>query len=105
MVVVASLRFGVARALVAEELAECCEARPAVDEQIPVVVADLVAQMAEHGSIAFVQTLPQRLAMGVVGLHDVQREAALVVARVDRPLGRRVDRAGVRRAEGRARAA
>src|SRR5882672_12822449 len=95
LVIVASLRFGVARALVAEELAECRQARTAVHEQIPIVVADLVSQVAEHGPIAFVQALPQRLAMGAVGLDDVQREAAFVVARVDRLLRRRVDLAGV----------
>ena len=69
------------RALVAEQLAEALRAScVSRDQPVPVVVADLVAQVAEHGAIALAHLLAHVLAKREVGLVDVERDDAVVVA-------------------------
>ncbi len=52
LLVVALHRLVVVERVVAEELAKCAEQVAVPDEPVPVVVADLVPQVAEHGAIA-----------------------------------------------------
>ena len=61
-----------------------------------VVVADLVAQVAEHGPVGLAHLLAHRLPVRVVGLGEVERDHAVGVAGGDRLAARW--RAGRRRA-------
>ena len=78
-------------ALVAEQRAEIFDQLGVLDEPIPVVMADLVPQMAEHRAVRLVEPLTHRFAVRVVGFHDVHRQLALVVADHHGVLRRRVD--------------
>ena len=66
---------GVAGPLVAEQLAAARQvtqrARAGFDEDVLVVVADLVAEVAQHRAVRLAESHPQRLAVGVKGFHQV----------------------------------
>ncbi len=71
--------FGlVVGAFVAEQLAALVEvaggAVAGFDEDVLVVVADLVAEVTEHGPVGLAETHPQRLAVGVEGLDEIDRD-------------------------------
>ena len=82
--VVACDRVAVAHRLVAEQLAALVEvfvcARTGFDEDVLVVVADLVAEVAEHRAVRLAKSDPQRLAIVVERLDDVDRDDAARVA-------------------------
>ena len=79
-VVVAAQRRRVVGPLVAEELAEAVEPRRRVDQQVPVVVADLVAEMADQRAVGLAHLGADALAHGVLGLLGVERDHAHLVA-------------------------
>ena len=53
------------------------------DQPVPVVVADLVAEMAEQRAVGLAHLGAPLFALGVVGLGDIERDQALVVAGQD----------------------
>ena len=71
---------GVVPFLVAEKLAEAGEAGRPGDELVPVVMGDLVTEMAEEGAVGFVQADALALAFLIVGFGDVDGDLALGVA-------------------------
>ncbi len=84
--VVALDGVGVAGPLVAEQLAALVEQRASsVDEHPLVVVADLVAEVAEHRAVRLAEPDAQRFAMVVEGLGEVDGDDAVGVADHDRP--------------------
>ena len=66
-------------AVVTEQLAERLEGTAIPDQPVPVVVADLVTQMAEHRAIGLAHLLAHVLAERGIRLGDVQRDDAFVV--------------------------
>jgi hypothetical protein len=81
-------RVGVALALVTEQLAELLE-QVVLDELLPVEVADLVAEVAEHRPVGLVHLDAQTLPVDVVALGQVERDDAVAVACGDPLLGAR----------------
>ena len=79
LVVVALQRVGVVGALVAEQLAERLVPARTRDEPVPVVVADLVPQVAEQRAVGLVQRVRGLLARDVVRFLDVDRDDAVRV--------------------------
>ena len=72
LLVVALERLGVAGPLVAEQLrGKRVEPGGAPDQPVPVVVADLVAEVAQQRAVGLVHGVPDLLALGVVGLLHV----------------------------------
>jgi hypothetical protein len=67
-------RLLVVHALVAEDAAVGGQPRTVANQSIPVVVADLVPKMTQHGSVTFAELLAQLLAEGIIGLGDVDRD-------------------------------
>ena len=59
----------------------------------PVVVADLVAEVAEHGAVGLAELVADPLAVGVVGLGQVDGDEAVLVAggHVVEPTGQQVE--------------
>src|SRR5580698_1874336 len=55
-------------------------------QPIPVIMADLVAEMAKRCAIELPHFLPEALALGVVGLGDVDGNKAIHMSRHDRRL-------------------
>ncbi len=74
-------RLVIVGALVAEKLMEALKAAGIVaDQPIPVVVAELVAEMAEQRAVVLAHLGTHLLAFGGIGLGDVERDQAVVVA-------------------------
>ena len=75
-------------AFVAEQLAALVEvalgARAGFDQDVLVVVADLVTEVSEHGAVRLAEPHPQRLAIGVKGLDEVDRDHPAGVSDRDR---------------------
>ncbi len=80
LLVVALHRLVVVERVVAEELAKCAEQVAVPDQPVPVVVADLMPQVAEHGAIGLAHLLAHVFAKRRVGLGDVERDDAFIVA-------------------------
>jgi hypothetical protein len=78
---VALERRPVVLTLVAEQRAVALARRAVGDEQRPVVMGDLVAEVPQDGAIRLAQPLAQRLAVRVVGLVHVERDDPVGVAR------------------------
>ncbi len=72
--------LGVAGPLVAEQRTALAEQRLVRDQHLLVVVADLVAEVAEHRAVRLAEPHAQRLAVGVEGLREVDRDHAVRVA-------------------------
>src|ERR1700685_1285703 len=77
--VVMTQRLGVIRTLVTEEATKFFQPRAAAHESVPVIVSDLVAEMAEQGAIGLVLSDTLTLSFDVIGLIDVERNEAVVV--------------------------
>src|SRR5215207_10316729 len=80
-------------ALVAKNQPEAFQALVASDQHVPVVMSDLMPEVAEQRPIGLAHGLAPALPLGVVGLSDVDGDQAVVVARQDgrrqrRPFGR-----------------
>ena len=75
--------------LVAEQGSKRVEVIGVDDEAPPVVVADLVAEVAEHGAIRLTELLADELAMGVIGLGEVEGDHAGIVSGDHVPTPRR----------------
>ena len=81
--------FGlVVGAFVAEQLAAVVEvargAGAGFDEDVLVVVADLVTEVSEHGPVGLAEPHPQRLAIGVEGLDEIDRDHPVGMSDRDR---------------------
>ena len=84
-------RLAIVLGVVAEHRPAGLELAPVPHEYVPIMMADLVAEMAKHAAIWLVQLRPAPLALGAVGLCQRNRHNALVVAGHDldaRTLGR-----------------
>ena len=66
---------------VAENLAPAFDEAAVAHQQVPEIMADLVAKVAEQRAIWLVHDGAPPLALGVVGLFDRERDQAVVVAR------------------------
>src|SRR5262249_57446082 len=55
------------------------------DKTVPLVVADLVAEVSQDGAVGLVMQLALLLALHVIGLGNVDRDEPVVVARQDAP--------------------
>ncbi len=64
---------------IAEQGAKALQPVGAGDQPVPVVVADLMAEMPEQRAVGLMHGLAHRFACGVVGLVEVQRDQAGVV--------------------------
>ena len=89
VLVVLIQRLRIVLALVAEERTPALEARAGLHQPLPVVMADLVAEVSKHRSIRLVQGDAPLLALGIVGLAEVQGDHAARMAGFHR-LARRV---------------
>src|SRR5580658_8875361 len=72
-------RLTVVLRVVAEHGPAGLELAPVPHEYVPVMMADLVAEMAKHAAIRLVQLRPATLALGAIGLRQRDRHDALVV--------------------------
>ena len=93
--VMALQRRAVVLALVAEQLPERLDVGRIAHQAVPVVVRDLVAEMAEQRAVGLAHLPPHALALGIVGLGEVDGDEAVVVAGHHR-LGRRAVRRQLR---------
>ena len=66
--------------LVAEQRTTGFEPVAVGNQAVPVVMSDLVPQMADQGAIRLVHVGARAFAMHIVGLDDVERDQAVVVA-------------------------
>jgi len=81
VVVVALERIPVGRiVVVAEQGAECRLTTPA-HQQLPIIVADLVAEMPDQGAMGLLHVDAAALALGVVGLVQIDGDTAARVPR------------------------
>src|SRR6478752_6823053 len=71
---------GVVLSLVAEEFPKFLMPRRVGDEAVPIVVANLMAEMSEKCPVRLVQILPNLLALRVVALFDVERDEPVRMA-------------------------
>ena len=74
------------KSLVAEARPEGREPIAVGEEPLPVVVPDLVPEVAEQGAIGLVELEPAPLALGIVRFGDVDRDHAVAVTRQHRHL-------------------
>jgi hypothetical protein len=74
-------RLGIVLSLVAEERAKCRQIGRAAQQNVPVMVADLVAKMPDQRAIRLLHLGAPRLALRVVGFGYVERDFAFVVPR------------------------
>jgi len=83
-------RGAVVLALVAEQLAEGAQPFARLDQQLPVVMTGLMAQMAEQRAVGLAEVAAALLTARVVGLGGVKRDDAIGMAGDDgRPTGQR----------------
>src|ERR1700730_5101452 len=75
----------VIRALIAEQLAERFQARAALDQPVPIVMAYLVAKMPQQRPVLLVLKLPLLLPPVVVRLSDIDCNEPIVVSCEDAP--------------------
>lgn len=82
--IVAAQRLLVVRALVAEHGAIALQLwRVVADKAVPVVMAQLVAEMAEQGAVILAELRAHLLALRRIRLGDVERDQAIVMAGQD----------------------
>src|SRR5262245_47901311 len=81
-------RGGVVLPLVPEQLPELLDRRRILDQMIPVVMRDLVPEMAEQRTVRFAHRLALTLPLGRVGLCRVERNKAASMPGHDRGLAR-----------------
>ena len=81
VVVVMLERGGVVRGLVTEDGPEGLDLAPVLDQPVPIIMADLVPEMAEQGPIGFMHFGAPLFPLGVVGLGDVHGDDAFGMAR------------------------
>ena len=67
-------------AIVAEHRAELLEPAAVANQNVPIVMADLVAEMAEQTAIGLGQFRPALLHLGAVGFGERDRHHAVVVS-------------------------
>ena len=80
-------RLPVIVAFIAEQVAELLQPpRIRRHQQVPEIVADLVPEVAQQRPVFFAEADPCAGARNVVGLGDVDRDIALIVSGIDRPL-------------------
>src|SRR4051794_28977970 len=66
-------------ALVAEERAKGGQIARAPQQNIPIMMADLVTEMAHQRAIGFLHLRAPRFALGVIGFGYIERDFAFVV--------------------------
>ena len=74
-------RGGVVPGLVAERGAESLDPAAVAHQHVPVVMPDLVAEMAEQGAVGLVHARTAPLEFGRIGFGERDRHHAVVVAR------------------------
>ncbi len=86
----ASQRLVVVGALVAEQRVKALQPGGVVaDQPVPIIVAELVAEMAEQRAVVLAHLGAHLLALGGIGLGDVERDQPVVVAGQHALAGRR----------------
>jgi len=72
-------RLGIVGALVAEQRTKLLVSTWISDQTVPIIVADFMAKVAEQRAVALVQAHAHLLALGVVGLAQVEGDETLGV--------------------------
>ena len=67
-------------ALIAEHATKLIEPGRIADQKIPIVVPDLVAEMAEQGAIGLLHRVALTLALGIVRFRQAERDEPAGVA-------------------------
>src|SRR4051794_30984862 len=65
---------GIILTLIAKTLAKRLEQIAVLDEPVPIIMADLVAKMAQQGSVWLMHLQPALFPLGIVSFHDVNRD-------------------------------
>src|SRR4051812_27545589 len=73
--------------LIAENQVEWAQQVGSIDQNVPIEMTDLMAKMTEEGPVGFAKGDAARLAFGVIGLGEVQRDQSREMPGHDGPTG------------------